>query len=78
MFDIPSENILALYASNDSHQSNNRVREFWKYGASIGLSGTPAAFVNGVMLDDYPQSADEWKVLFESLYPSKDEYILMK
>ena len=68
LFNIPSENILDIYQSNDVHQTNSRVREFWKYGASIGLSGTPSAFINGVMLDEYPKSIDDWKSLFENLH----------
>ena len=66
---------MALYATDDAHQTNFRVREFWKYGASNGMSGTPQAFVNGVMLETYPASADEWKSLFNSLYADEREII---
>ena len=26
----------------------------WKYSASIGISSTPAAYLNGVMIDQIP------------------------
>jgi hypothetical protein len=72
MLNIPSEDILALYQPDDTHNSNTRVREFWKYGTSVGMSGTPQAFVNGVMLEEYPTSAEEWMAIFNDLYPSTD------
>ena len=78
MFDIPSEEILALYQPDDTHNSNTRVREFWKYGTSVGMSGTPQAFVNGVMLEEYPTSTDEWMAIFNELYPSSEENLLSK
>ena len=44
----------------------------WKFSASSGVSGTPTAFVNGVMLEEFPGSADDWKDLFNSLYPKSE------
>ena len=62
---------MALYdRENDAHDTEDRVRGYFKYGASIGISATPQAYVNGVMLDQYPTSVDEWKDVFNSLFPS--------
>ena len=76
LFGVPEDDILGLFKSGDSHNSNYRVREMWKYAASNGLSGTPMALVNGVRLDVYPTSTDEWKALFTSLYPAKETQFL--
>ena len=60
--------ILQLYDSNkDTHDSDWRVREDWKYAASIGISATPQAYVNGVLLDEYPTEANDWKEFLDSL-----------
>ena len=57
-FKLDEAEILSLWSDADGktggHMSNWRVREFWKYGASIGISATPMAYVNGVKLDGYP------------------------
>ena len=73
---LEKSDLMALYSPNDTHNTNSRVREMWKYSASNGISATPQAFVNGVLLDEYPTSGDEWKELFESLYPSSDHKFL--
>ena len=70
---LNKDDLMALYSSNDSHNTNSRVREMWKYSAANGISATPQAFVNGVLLEEYPESVDEWKEFFNSLYPSSDE-----
>ena len=53
--------------ANDKHNTNERVRELWKYGASIGVSATPQVVVNGVMVAEYPSSADDWAKFIDSL-----------
>lgn len=47
----------------------------WKYGASIGVSGTPTHFINGVKLDGFPQSVDEWTEIFDSLLPAQTKKV---
>ena len=56
--DLNQADIMALFDSADwdatGHQSNERVREYWKYGTSIGVNGTPTAFINGVKMESAP------------------------
>ena len=37
-FKLNQDDILALWSNKDSHNTNWRVREDWKYAASVGLS----------------------------------------
>ena len=43
------------------------TRARWEYGASIGIWTAPQAIVNGVMLDEYPDTADAWRTILESI-----------
>ena len=72
---IKEEDIMALYnKEKDAHNTDNRVREMWKYGASIGVSGTPTTFINGVKIDAEPASVEEFDALFKSImFPNKTE-----
>ena len=68
-FNIPESEFTNLWNRNkDTHNTNYRVREYWKYGASIGAAGTPVSFINGVMLDNTPATVDGWKTIFEAFY----------
>tara|TARA_B110000285_G_C14506744_1_gene330547 strand:+ start:227 stop:415 length:189 start_codon:yes stop_codon:yes gene_type:complete len=49
-FDLDANTIQTLWGRNDKHNTQWRMREYWKYGASIGVSGTPSAFINGVKI----------------------------
>ena len=40
-FRLPRQEIENLYTENDMHQSDLRVRQYFKYAASNGISGTP-------------------------------------
>jgi hypothetical protein len=51
---VPEQEILDLYTPLDSHNTDRRVRQIWKYGTSVGVSGTPSAVLNGVKLDEVP------------------------
>ena len=65
---ISPDDIVALYdRANDKHNSNIRTRMLWKYGTAMGVNGTPTAFVNGVAVDDTPQTANAWNTFFEEL-----------
>ena len=62
-FGVDADEIESLFKAGDKHNSDTRTRAAWKYTAALGVSGTPAATVNGVRLDNYPMTADEWKSL---------------
>ena len=72
-FSIAQSDILNLFGTSDTHNSNERVRELWKYAASNGLSGTPTAIVDGVKLDETPLTADGWTTLFKQLFPTTEK-----
>ena len=66
---IPEADILGLYdRATDKHNSNIRVREFWKYGMALGVSGTPTVFVNGVKVVDAPTTLETWTAFIEAMY----------
>ena len=55
------DTILGIYdRENDKHNTEDKTRAIWKYGSAKGVSGTPTAFVNGVKLDSFPATVDEW------------------
>ena len=70
---------MSLYTVNDKYESNWETRVFWKYAASKGVSGTPTAFINGVMLDNLPSTVDEWLAVLndvkDSQYRTKHKYL---
>ena len=68
-FNLNEDEIKMLWTKQDKHDSNWRVREFWKYGASIGVSGTPSLFINGVQIADFPADEAAWETLIGSLLP---------
>ena len=71
---LKATDIMGLYnRDKDVHDSENRLREMWKYGASIGVSGTPSAFVNGVKLDSVPATIEDWEALFKPMFPTKED-----
>lgn len=43
----------------------------WKYAAAKGVSGTPFAYVNGVRLNDFPETVAEWQDVINSVYQSQ-------
>ena len=70
---------MSLYTVDDKYESNWETRVFWKYAASKGVSGTPTAFINGVMLDNLPSTVDEWLAVLndvkDSQYRPKHKYL---
>ena len=70
---------MSLYTVDDKYESNWETRVFWKYAASKGVSGTPTAFINGVMLDNLPSTVDEWLAVLndvkDSQYRTKHKYL---
>lgn len=60
-----------FHYDTDKHDSEMRTRFMWKYGASKGVSGDPHAFVNGVHLNEWPGSADNWMTFFKDIINSR-------
>jgi len=61
----------SLYGSNDSYNTNQSTRDFWKFGTSSGVFGTPTGFVNGVQLDSLPNTIDKWMDMLNTVYNSQ-------
>lgn len=40
-FRLDEDEILALFSREDPHHSDQRIRQYFKYAASNGISGTP-------------------------------------
>ena len=57
--------------ANDPHDTEDKLREMWKYGTGKGVSGAPVAFVNGVKLDSFPATVDDWMDMLNSVYSSQ-------
>ena len=55
-FDLDQAALASLYTTADyaTYDSNFNTRVFWKYAASKRVTGTPTAFINGVMLQGIP------------------------
>ena len=47
------------------------TRAMWKYNCGKGVSGTPTAYINGVMLDEVPLNSEDWLTLLQSVYDSQ-------
>ena len=71
-FGLDYEGLLGIYdRPNDVHDTEDKTRQIWKYGAAKGVSGTPTAFINGVKLDSFPASADDWISTLASIRASQ-------
>ena len=71
-FGLDYDAVLGLYdRANDVHNTEMNTRYIWKYGAAKGVSGTPTAFINGVMLDEFPTSVRQWMNLLNGVYASQ-------
>jgi len=55
----------------DTHNSEMRAREMYKYNAHHHVSGTPFGFVNGVLLENFPEKAADWMTVLTSVYGSQ-------
>ena len=65
---VDAKELKDLYGSDDTHNTNMRVRQFFKYASSSGINWTPSVKVNRVKLIDNPSSVDEWIALLNTLY----------
>lgn len=45
-----------------------RTRYMYKYNAHHHVSGTPFAFVNGILLQNFPATAQDWKDMLDTVY----------
>ena len=71
-FGYKQDELYGIYdRATDKHDTEDKTRAIWKYGASRGVSGTPTAYVNGAKLDDVPNSAEEWITLLNTVYASQ-------
>jgi hypothetical protein len=43
----------------------------YKYNSGKHNSGTPFAYVNGVLLENFPESIDEWFDMLNTVYQSQ-------
>jgi hypothetical protein len=67
-FNLQQKTLTDLFDySTDKHNSEMRTRYMWKYSTFRGTSGTPTAYVNGVLLQIYPGSAKEWLAILNSV-----------
>ena len=71
-FNLDQQELLKVFTQADTHDTNWRTREHWKYGASNGMHGTPQGFVNGVFVENYPQTVADWQAFFKDLYDPED------
>lgn len=60
-----------LYEYDDPYNANHNTRSMWKYAAAKGVFGTPTVFVNGVMLDNTPVSAQQWVDFLQQVYDAQ-------
>jgi hypothetical protein len=67
-FNLSQKTLTDLFDYNtDKHNSEMRTRYMWKYSTFRGTAGTPSAYINGVLLQIYPSSANEWLKLLKSV-----------
>ena len=60
----------------DPHDTEDKLRQMWKYGTGKGVSGAPVAFVNGVKLDSFPATVDDWMNMLNSVHG--EQYVGLK
>lgn len=68
-FNLPVQDLKDLFDPNtDKHDSEMRTRELYKYNTHHGVSGTPFAFVNGILLESFPNTAQDWMDMLNFVY----------
>jgi hypothetical protein len=55
----------------DTHDSEWRTRVMYKYNSHHHVSGTPFGFVNGVLMENFPEKAADWMSVLQSVYDSQ-------
>eukprot|EP00347_Sterkiella_histriomuscorum_P024198 403331970 len=68
-FHLNQQDLLALYSRDtDKHNSEMRTRYMYKYNAHHHVSGTPFAIVNGIILQDFPTTANDWMDMLTTIW----------
>mmetsp|Transcript_10532 Transcript_10532/g.16111 ORF Transcript_10532/g.16111 Transcript_10532/m.16111 type:complete len:227 (-) Transcript_10532:72-752(-) len=75
LLNVSSSEIKDLYTDDDIHNSNTRVRQFFKYAMQSDISWTPSIKINSVKIYDNPGSVQEWMDMLDSLYNVNGELI---
>ena len=72
--DFDGVDVNAIKALNqgdkDKYNTDERIRKAWKYGAGIGVYGTPNVFINDVQLANVPDTKQGWIDLINSIAAS--------
>jgi hypothetical protein len=69
---IPQAELLTVYNNAyDTHNSEMRTREMYKWNTHHHNSGTPFGYVNGVLLENFPEKAADWMDVLFSVYQSQ-------
>ena len=68
-FGFPQKDLVALYDwDTDVNDTEDRARYMWKYSTFKGVESTPSAFVNGIMVQLYPGSPDDWMQILKDVF----------
>ena len=71
--EIPTNEIMGLF-QNGTHNTDQRVRGYWKYATSIDINATPSVYMNGVnMGGDAPYTTQDWTGYLTYMYPAQKE-----
>ena len=72
-FGYSVQNIIDLFDDDtDIHNSEMRTRYMFKWiTGTKHQSGTPWAYVNGVLLETFPTKAEDWMSMLDSVYQSQ-------
>ena len=70
-FGLDQATLENVYFTGSPYNVDSSCRAFFKYASSSGVSGTPTAFVNGVMLDSVPRTVNSWITTLEQVYQSQ-------
>jgi hypothetical protein len=69
--DITQADLLQCFNNAyDTHDSEWRTRVMYKYNSAKHNTGTPFAYVNGVLLENFPETTDEWFDMLNTVYQS--------
>ena len=67
---LPAGQVAAAYSSS-TYSVDSNSRDFLKYSWAKGVYGTPAAFINGVRLDNVPTTTLGWMAQLKAVYASQ-------
>ena len=57
--------------ANDKHDTEDKLREMWKFATSRTVSGTPTTFLNGVKMDSTPFTVADWMTVLNTTLDSQ-------